>query len=119
MAKNPTVQEKIRAEIHDVLRNKPATMEDLPHLPLTEASIYEAQRIRSVVPVGIPHGAIEEVEVDGFRIPQGTMIIPLQWAVHMDENVWPEPEKFDPERFINEEGKVVRNTSFVPYQIGK
>nr|QYA71960.1 cytochrome P450 [Anoplophora glabripennis] len=119
LAKNPAIQRNIRIEIHDVLQNNLPTIEDIVHLPLVEASIYEAQRIRSVVPVGIPHGATEEVEVDGFRIPQGSMIVPLQWAVHMNENMWPDPEKFDPSRFINEEGKVVRNSYFMPYQIGK
>lgn len=119
MAKNLAIQKAIRSEIHEVLQNDPPTMEDIPHLPLVEASIYETQRIRSVVPVGIPHGATEEVEVDGFRIPKGTMIVPLQWAVHMNEQAWDNPEKFDPARFINEEGKVVRNSYFIPYQIGK
>ncbi|KAJ8917691.1 hypothetical protein NQ315_005138 [Exocentrus adspersus] len=119
LAKHTAIQTNIRAEIQAVLQNQAPTMEDISHLPLVEASIYETQRIRSVVPVGIPHGAMEDVFVDGYWIPKGSMIVPLQWAVHMDESVWKDPDVFNPGRFINEEGKVVRNAHFMPYQIGK
>ncbi|KAJ8944550.1 hypothetical protein NQ318_009713 [Aromia moschata] len=109
----------VRSEMQDVLQNRPPSIDDLPHLPLVEASIYETQRIRSVVPVGIPHGAVTDVEVGGFHIPKGTMLVPLQWAIHMNENVWVKPEQFNPWRFVNEEGKVVKGEHFMPYQIGK
>ncbi|CAH1118929.1 unnamed protein product [Phaedon cochleariae] len=119
MAQNPTIQDKIRDEIQDVLQGRPFNLEDIAHLPLFEASICESQRIRSVVPVGIPHGAIDDLVVDRYRVPKGTMIVPLQWAIHMDEKMWPNPEKFDPWRFIDEEGRVAKPENFIPFQLGK
>ncbi|XP_074029294.1 cytochrome P450 enzyme phantom [Leptinotarsa decemlineata] len=119
LAKNKSIQENIRSEINDVLQGRPPTLEDMPHLPLLEASICEAQRIRPVVPVGIPHGTMAELVIEGYRIPKGTMIVPLQWAMHMNEEVWNDPEKFDPYRFLDDEGKVVKNAHFMPFQIGK
>lgn len=91
----------------------------LPSLPYLEAALSEAQRIRSVVPVGIPHGAHEEASIGGFRVPKGTMVIPLQWAVHMDHKIFPEPEKFKPERFIDENGQFCKPEAFIPFQLGK
>ncbi|KAG5875609.1 hypothetical protein JTB14_036606 [Gonioctena quinquepunctata] len=119
LAKNTTIQESIRRELKDILQGRAPTLEDKPHLPLTEASICEAQRIRSVVPVGIPHGTTEELVIDSYKIPKGTMIVPLQWAIHMDDSAWKDAEKFDPQRFLDDEGKVTKNQHFMPFQTGK
>ncbi|XP_057667309.1 cytochrome P450 306a1 isoform X1 [Diorhabda carinulata] len=119
LAKNPSVQDEIRKEINDVLHDRLPTMDDIEMLPLLEASILEAMRIRPVVPVGLPHGTLEDIDIDGYKIPKGTMVMSLLWALHMDENAWKNPEEFNPKRFINEEGKVEKNDYFMPFQTGK
>lgn len=119
LAKYPTIQDEIRKELEDVLQGRPPSMEDLNHLPLTDASILETMRIRPVVPVGIPHGSLEEMEIEGYRIPKGTMLVPLQWALHHDETVWKDPEQFNPRRFINDEGKIEKPEHLMPFQVGE
>ena len=48
------------------------------------------------------------------------MIMPLQWAIHMDPKIWPHPEKFAPNRFINKETDVYEAPpQFIPFQTGK
>merc|ERR1711976_54550 len=46
--------------------------------------------------------------------------MPNIWALHHDERYWPEPEKFDPDRFIGEDGKLKFNKdSFLPFSTGR
>lgn len=45
--------------------------------------------------------------------------MPLLFAVHMDEKSWPNPEVFDPTRFIDENGKFYTPQNFIPFQVGK
>jgi hypothetical protein len=60
-----------------------------------------------------------DVHLNGFTIPKNTQIVPLLHAVHMDPNLWDEPEKFKPSRFLNAEGKVTKPEYFLPFGVGK
>ncbi|KAK9879858.1 hypothetical protein WA026_008362 [Henosepilachna vigintioctopunctata] len=112
-------QKKVREELESVLEGKTASMKDFQYLPFFEASIAEVQRIRSTVPIGIPHGTLCDIDINGFIIPSNTMVVPLLWAVHMDDKAWKDPDNFNPYRFLDENGKFFKPEHFIPFQIGK
>ncbi|CAH0701906.1 unnamed protein product [Spodoptera exigua] len=117
MALYPEEQEIVRKEILSVYPEDGEV--DGSRLPHLMAAICETQRIRSIVPVGIPHGCLQDTFIGNYRIPQGAMVIPLQWALHMDPDVWEDPEVFRPQRFLAEDGSLLKPQEFIPFQTGK
>lgn len=111
-------QMRIQADLDSVCRGPPS-LQQAPELPFLQAAIAEAQRIRSVVPVGIPHGALVDTTLGGYRVPRGAMVVPLQWALHMDPRLWPRPDIFNPSRFLDEEGRFCKPEAFMPFQTGQ
>ncbi|KAH8238385.1 hypothetical protein KR032_005253 [Drosophila birchii] len=107
--------------LHELLLPLDATpsLEDLEPLDYLRACLAETQRIRSVVPLGIPHGCQRDYTVGDYRIKGGSMIVSLQWAIHMDPRAFPQPEEFRPERFIGPDGGYVAPPQFIPFQVGK
>lgn len=61
---------------------------------------------------------LQDTELCGYRIPMNSMIIPLQWAIHMDPEKWEDPDYFNPNRFINEVGDYTAPANFMPFQTG-
>ena len=91
---------------------------DLRALPWTTACFQEAMRIYPPA-WAIPRVCIEEDAIDGHRIPKGaTVIIPIH-AVHNDPRWWPDPETFDPSRFLGENAKSHHRSAYLPFGGGR
>ncbi|XP_055641293.1 cytochrome P450 306a1 [Toxorhynchites rutilus septentrionalis] len=118
VALNKNVQKKLREELSSQLERAP-TLDDVNQLPYLKACVAEAQRLRTVVPVGIPHGAVSETTIAGYKIPKNTMILPLLWAVHMNPKLWSDPGTFNPSRFLDDLGQYAAPSYFMPFQTGK
>lgn len=58
-------------------------------------------------------------EFRGYTIPKGTVIVPNLWSVHRDPTVWDDPDSFNPARFLDQDGKLLRKEYFMPFGIGK
>lgn len=57
-------------------------------------------------------------EFRGYTIPKGTVVLPNLWSVHRDHTVWDDPDSFNPTRFLDTEGKLLRKECFIPFGIG-
>ncbi|EMD36560.1 hypothetical protein CERSUDRAFT_95847 [Gelatoporia subvermispora B] len=71
-------------------------------LPYIDAIVKECARWMPVVPLGVPHSAVNDDEYEGHHIPKGTVVIPNQWAMLHNPIDYPEPAFFRPERFIKD-----------------
>ncbi|KAI9431009.1 cytochrome P450 [Lactarius psammicola] len=104
---HPDVQKKARDEIDVVVgRERLPAFEDRPRLPFVDAMCKEVLRWRPVVPLGVPHTATEDGVYEGFFIPKGALVVGNTWALFCDPSVYPEPDVFKPERFINTDGSL-------------
>lgn len=120
MSIHPDIQKKVQAEIDTVLGpDRVPSLTDKSMLPYTEATIMEVQRMTVVVPLSIPHMASCNTEFRGYTIPKGTVIVPNLWSVHRDTTVWDQPNDFNPERFLDEQGELHRPEHFIPFGIGR
>ncbi|CAH2237603.1 cytochrome P450 18a1 [Pararge aegeria] len=120
MLRNPDVKRRVQEELDNVIgRERLPTIEDMPNLPYTETTILETLRMSSIVPLATTHSPTKDVHLNGYRIPAGSQVVPLINCVHMDPNLWEEPNKFNPSRFIDENGKIKRPEFFMPFGVGR
>ncbi|CAH0701907.1 unnamed protein product [Spodoptera exigua] len=120
MLRNPDVKRRVQEELDAVIgRERLPTIEDMRNLPYTETTILETLRMSNIVPLATTHSPTKDVHLNGYRIPAGSQVIPLINCVHMDPNLWDEPNKFNPSRFIDETGKIRRPEFFMPFGVGR
>lgn len=118
LALNPVARDRMHDEIDAALGQRRPTVADIPRLAWTTACFQEAMRIYPPA-WSIPRTAIAEDAIDGHRIPRGaTVIIPI-YTIHHDERFWPDPESFDPARFLGENSKGRHRSSYLPFGGGR
>ena len=114
IAKNLEVEAKLAHELRTVLGGRVPTPDDLPRLRYTEMVLKETLRLYPAV-WGIGRRAIAECELGGYQIPAGANIFILQWRTQRDARFFPNPERFDPERWKEDpvrSGKIPRFAYF-------
>ncbi|KAF3626496.1 hypothetical protein BC332_30249 [Capsicum chinense] len=100
LLRHPHVMKKLQKELEKVVGLERMVKEsDLENLKYLDMVVKEGMRLHSVVPIS-QREAREDCVVDGFHIRKGSRIMINNYAVQRDPNVWSEPEKFLPERFV-------------------
>ncbi|QDS71065.1 hypothetical protein FKW77_008760 [Venturia effusa] len=97
----PQYLDMLQEELDSVCGDRMPTNADKPNLPLLRAIIKETIRWRPPVPTGIPHYLTADDEYNGYHIPKGSVIHPLEWAISRDPGMYPDPEAFNPLRWID------------------
>lgn len=97
LAKNPSWQERLREQSR-ALGKTTLEHDDLAKLEDIGLAMKEALRLCAPVP-SLPRRTVKDVEYDGFHIPAGTFITVAPYFTHYMDEYWPDPERFDPERF--------------------
>ncbi|XP_059152556.1 cytochrome P450 2U1-like [Physella acuta] len=117
---NPETQGKIFNEIMEhVGTDRLPNIHDKPRLKYLNAFIMEIQRIASLVPFSAPHMCCEDTVLMGFNIPKGTQILINLDSVLRDEKIWGDPENFRPERFLDEQGNLIKREELIPFSMGR
>jgi cytochrome P450 len=114
LAGHPAVQEQLRAEVRQVLGDRPALAGDVPRLHFTEWVVQESMRLYPPAYV-LGRQPIESCELGGYRLPAGTSVIMPQWVVHRDQRFWDEPEQFRPARWADGLAKRLPKFAYFPF----
>ncbi|XP_052089355.1 cytochrome P450 2B4-like [Mytilus californianus] len=118
MIKYPDVQKKCKDEILEIIgEDREPVVKDKDNLPYVMATLHEIQRIATIVPLAVPHLAVEDIEIDGMTIPKNAVIFPSLMSVHRDPTLWEEPDVFRPERFLQND-KFVKKEGFSAFSMG-
>jgi cytochrome P450 len=114
LAKHPEIERRLLAEIQAVLAGRLPTVEDAKTLRYTKQVLEEAMRLYPPA-WAIGREVVREVEVAGYRIPVGAQLLMSQWLVHRDPRFFPDPEAFDPDRWLPERAKLLPRYAYFPF----
>ncbi|KAI6238864.1 hypothetical protein M3Y99_00643900 [Aphelenchoides fujianensis] len=117
---HPQVGQRIERELAErVGSERLIQTDDRTALPYLNAVICETQRFLNLLPMNLFHATTKEVDVRGFRLPAGTCVIPQIACVLSNEKLFPNPHAFDPQRFLDESGRLKHLDEFIPFSAGK
>ncbi|XP_035676731.1 cytochrome P450 2U1-like [Branchiostoma floridae] len=120
MILHPDIQQKVQQEIDSVLGpNQDPSMEHRSQMPYTEATLSEVSRVAATAPMAFGHFTTSDIVFRGYHIPKATSVEVNIWSVLRDPQLWPEPNKFDPTRFLDDTGKFTKREEMIVFSMGR
>jgi cytochrome P450 len=98
LSQNPEAEARMHAEVDAVLGGREAAMEDVPQLKYTEMVMAESMRLYPPA-WAMGRKALNDFELGPYFLPRGTTMLMSQWIAHRNPEYFPDPLRFDPERF--------------------
>ncbi|WP_164904796.1 cytochrome P450 [Streptomyces cyaneus] len=115
-ATHPTVEQRLHEEVDTVLEGRPVTFTDLPHLPHTTRIVNEVLRLYP--PWLLMRRALRPVTLGPARLPAGTEIIYSPYLLHHDPRHFPDPDRFDPDRWLTDRARTLPRGAYIPFGAG-
>jgi cytochrome P450 len=116
LAGDPQVQKNLHAELDQVLAGRSPAWSDLPALTYTRAVIDESLRLYPPA-WAITRRSTGADVIDGVRLPAGALVLISPWLLHRRVADWPDPQRFDPGRFLGpDSGR--RRVGYIPFGAG-
>ncbi|KAI7815057.1 cytochrome p450 [Rhyzopertha dominica] len=120
LASHQDIQDRVYQEIDDIFdrSDRPATYEELQNMSYLEMCIKESLRMYPSVPLISRLAGADLETFDGYKIPKNTHIHIHIYDLHHDPDIYPEPEKFDPDRFLPEVAQNRHPFAYLPFSGG-
>lgn len=116
LGQHPDVQRKVQSEV-DRLGGRLPTLADLPTLTYLRAVISEAIRLYPPAWI-IGRQTLTDFQLDAWRLPAGSVVVVSPLLLHHDPRWFPDPECFDPERWLDERREAVPRHAYLPFGTG-
>jgi cytochrome P450 len=114
LAQHPEVERRLHDEIDSVIGDRLPRADDAAALPYTRRVLAEVMRCYPPA-WGIGRRAIEDVEIGGYTIPRNTVVLLSQYLLHHDARFFPDPERFDPDRWLPERQRARPRFAYFPF----
>jgi cytochrome P450 len=114
LSRHPDIERRLHAELTEVLGGRAPTAADVKALPFTERVLKESMRLYPPAWV-TGREALEDLEIGGHPVPRGAQILLSQWVVHHDPRWFPNPEGFDPDRWLPERARNLPRFAYFPF----
>lgn len=118
LAQHRQVRERMHAELDEVLAGRVPTATDIPKLPWTSAVVQESMRLYPPV-MAVGRVALRDDLIDGIPVRAGMNLAVLIHAIHHHPDVWPEPHRFDPGRFMPGAQQPECKQAWMPFGAGR
>jgi cytochrome P450 len=114
LSQNPEVEAKLHREVDEVLQGRLPAAEDYPNLSYTEMVFAESMRLYPPAWI-IGRRALNDYQIKGYFIPARSILLMSQYLMHRNERYFPDPLKFDPERWRPEARESRPKFSYFPF----
>ncbi|KFM81413.1 Cytochrome P450 2C20, partial [Stegodyphus mimosarum] len=120
LSKHPNEQKLAQMELDAVVgRERLPSWMERQKMPYVESLILELFRTAMSFYITSHYSNFEETKIQGYRIPRRSIVIANLWTINNDPEIYPEPSKFDPNRFLGKDGKRIKTEGPYPFGIGK
>lgn len=117
LACHPDIYHNVQREVDRVLRGRAPTYADLANLPYTLQVFKETLRLYPPA-YAFTRAALRTVKINDYWIPERGIVMVSPYVIHRKTDYFPEPEKFDPERFTPEKEKQLPRYAYIPFGAG-
>ncbi|MCP4203410.1 MAG: cytochrome P450, partial [bacterium] len=117
LSRNPDIRERMNREVDEVLGDRLPESSDITKLEYVRCCLNEALRLYPPA-YNFTRVALEEHTLSGYLVPKDSMVIVSPYATHRIEELFPDPLRFDPERFRPEAIEGRSQFAYIPFGAG-
>jgi cytochrome P450 len=114
LSHHPQTERRIADEVDRVIGDARPSFAHLDRLTCTRSAIEEALRLYPPA-WGFSRRALADDEIAGYRVPTGSLVFLIPFVVHRRPKLWPDPDRFDPERFSAEHDAARPRFAYIPF----
>jgi cytochrome P450 len=118
LSRYPDARARLHAEVDELLAGRVPTFADADRLVWTRAVIQETMRLDPPFWITVRRAAHDDI-IGGIKIPAGAQVAVLIYLTHREPEVWPNPEGFDPSRFLPDHAASRPRCAFIPFAAGR
>ncbi len=117
LSRNPQVELRLHEELTAILAGRLPTIDDVLNLEYTTRVLAESMRLFPPA-WAVGRQALRDFKVGQYAFPAGTFVVMSQWVMHRDQRFFPDPLRFDPDRFLPEVEARRPRFSYFPFGAG-